>query len=104
MITSYQNIIFKDVKRHSLHFILLVDTNDQRTTVKKSNFDKIKDCVKCNWTGLGQESYKPTGSFQAYIEIDDSKFKTSIFVINDNSIDFDMLICTHTSRQFNYYW
>lgn len=40
---------------------------------------------------------RPIGYFEAEIKTDDSKFETSVFVINDNSID--MIIDTDVMQQ-----
>lgn len=43
MVNSSRNLTLKEVKLHSLNFILLTDTGSQSTSLKKSNLDNIKD-------------------------------------------------------------
>lgn len=45
-------------------------------------------------TRLGKKSFRPICYFQAEIQIDDSKFETSIFFIKVNSVNFDIIIST----------
>lgn len=52
----------------------------------------MSDCIS-------QKAFRPIGYFEAKIEIEDSKYETSDFVINDNSIDFDMIIGTDVIHQ-----
>lgn len=44
---------------------------------------------------LGKKSLRPTGYLKAEIKIDDSKFETSVFAINDNFIGFNIIINTY---------
>ena len=48
---------------------------------------------------LEKLSIRPFGYFNVEIEIDDSKFNTDIFVINDNSVNFDLIIGTDVINQ-----
>lgn len=80
----------------------MIDTLSQRTILKMSNVNKIKYYVNLeptNLTALEKTSFRQIGYFQAEIEIDDFKFKNSVFVINDNSIDFDIIIDTDVIHQ-----
>lgn len=43
-------------------------------------------------TRLGQKSFRPIVYVKTGIKTDDSKFETSIFLINDNSLNFDLNI------------
>lgn len=47
-----------------------------------------------HFIGLGKTSFTPISFFQAEIESEDSKYEISVFLINDNSIDFDKIIGT----------
>lgn len=48
---------------------------------------------------LGKKSFTPISYFQAEIKIDYSKFETSVFVIIDNSINFEMINSTSVLDQ-----
>lgn len=52
IVISYQNLILKKFKLHSLNLISLIDTGNQHTIFKKSNFDKIKNDVKLDAADL----------------------------------------------------
>lgn len=40
---------------------------------------------------LGKKSFRPIGYFKAEINTYDWKFETGTFVLNDNSINFDLI-------------
>lgn len=50
MVNRTLKFLLKQINFYSFNFILLVDMGSQRTVKKKSNFDKIKECVKLETT------------------------------------------------------
>lgn len=46
-----------------------------------------------------KKSFRSICYFQAKIEIGDCKFETFVYVINDNFVDFDIIIVTNVMHQ-----
>lgn len=75
----------------------------QLTITKKIDFYKINDYGKLKsanmyFSGLRKTIFRKMSYFQAEIEFTDFKFQTTVFVINDYSIDFDLRIDTSTRQ------
>lgn len=91
-------MILKEVKLHSLNLISLGVAGNQRKSLKKINFHKNKDWVKLEATDmrltrLGKKSFRYLIKFKQK-SFCDSKLQTPIFLINDNSLHFNIIFGT----------
>ncbi|GFX12005.1 retrovirus-related Pol polyprotein from transposon 17.6 [Trichonephila clavipes] len=93
----------KTVKINGYDFDALIDTGSTITLIRESVHQILGrptlNPTKINLTSLGKSEIKTFGSFKSTIDIEDNKFMTDIYVINNSQTTIDVIIGTDVLKQ-----
>ncbi|GFX95208.1 uncharacterized protein TNCV_847991 [Trichonephila clavipes] len=93
----------KTVKINGYDFYALIDTGSTITLIRESIYHILGrptlNPTKINLTSFDKSEIKPIGSFKYTIDIDDNKFITDIYVIDNLQTTIDVIIGTDVLKQ-----
>ncbi|GFV57696.1 uncharacterized protein TNCV_721391 [Trichonephila clavipes] len=93
----------KTVKINGYDFDALIDTGSTITLIRESVHQILGrptlNPTKINLTSFGKSEIKTFGSFKSTIDIEDNKFMTDIYVINNSQTTIDVIIGTDVLKQ-----
>ncbi|GFU54607.1 uncharacterized protein TNCV_2160801 [Trichonephila clavipes] len=93
----------KTVKINGYDFDALIDTGSTITLIRESVHQILGRLMlnptKINLTSFGKSEIKTFGSFKSTIDIEDNKFMTDIYVINNSQTTIDVIIGTDVLKQ-----
>ncbi|GFT88719.1 uncharacterized protein TNCV_905751 [Trichonephila clavipes] len=95
--------IRKTAKINGYDFDALIDTGSTITLIRESVHQILGrptlNPTKINLTSFGKSEIKTFGSFKSTIDIEDNKFMTDIYVINNSQTTVDVIIGTDVLKQ-----
>ncbi|GFX36775.1 uncharacterized protein TNCV_5036111 [Trichonephila clavipes] len=93
----------KTVKINGYDFDALIDTGSTITLIRESVHQILGrptlNPTKINLTSFDKSEIKTFGSFKSTIDIEDNKFMTDIYVINNSQTTIDVIIGTDVLKQ-----
>ncbi|GFW60431.1 hypothetical protein TNCV_942981 [Trichonephila clavipes] len=93
----------KTVKINGYDFDALIDTGSTITLIRESVYQILGrptlNATKIKLTSFGKSEIKTFGSFKSTIDIEDNKFMTDIYVINNSQTTIDVIIGTDVLKQ-----
>ncbi|GFV41384.1 uncharacterized protein TNCV_1302441 [Trichonephila clavipes] len=93
----------KTVKINGYYCDALIDTGSTITLIHESVYQILGrptlNATKIKLTSLGKSEIKTFGSFKSTIDIEDNKFMTDIYVINNSQTTIDVIIGTDVLKQ-----
>ncbi|GFW70896.1 uncharacterized protein TNCV_2864911 [Trichonephila clavipes] len=93
----------KTVKINGYDFDALIDTGSTITLIRERVHQILGrptlNPTKINLTSFGKSKIKTFGSFKSIIDIEDNKFMTDIYVINNSQTTIDVIIGTDVLKQ-----
>ncbi|GFW04644.1 hypothetical protein TNCV_3066621 [Trichonephila clavipes] len=91
------------VKINGYDFDALIDTGSTITLIRESVYQILGrptiNPTKIKLTSFGNSEIKTFGSFKSTIDIEDNKFMTDIYVINNSQTTIDVIIGTDVLKQ-----
>ena len=96
----------KEVEINGVKIDSLIDTGAQVCLLRKSVYVKLKLSTdykreSCCVIGVGQLGTESLGFFQTVIEVDQDKFPTTIYLVPDDALDYDLIIGNEIIHQAN---
>ncbi|GFT60638.1 hypothetical protein TNCV_1789271 [Trichonephila clavipes] len=93
----------KTVKINGYDFDALIDTGSTITLIRESVYQILGrptlNATKTKLTSFGKSEIKTFGSFKSTIDIEDNKFMTDIYVIDNLQTTIDVIIGTDVLKQ-----
>ncbi|GFT12551.1 uncharacterized protein TNCV_5093491 [Trichonephila clavipes] len=93
----------KTVKINGYDFDALIDTGSTITLIRESVYQILGrptlNATKIKLTSFGKSEIKTFGSFKSTIDIEDNKFMTDIYVIDNLQTTIDVIIGTDVLKQ-----
>ncbi|GFX97443.1 uncharacterized protein TNCV_2840031 [Trichonephila clavipes] len=93
----------KTVKINGYDFDALIDTSSTITLIRESVYQILGrptlNSTKIKLTSFGKSEIKPFGSFKSTIDIENNKFMTDIYVIDNLQTTIDVVIGTDVLKQ-----
>ncbi|GFT59505.1 retrovirus-related Pol polyprotein from transposon 17.6 [Trichonephila clavipes] len=100
---NYSSEMRKTVKINGYYFDALIDTGSTITLIRESVHQILGrptlNPTKINLTSFGKSEIKTFGSFKSTINIEDNKFMTDIYVIDNLQTTIDVIIGTDVLKQ-----
>ncbi|XP_054721961.1 uncharacterized protein LOC129231620 [Uloborus diversus] len=95
--------MLKSAKINDSVITTLIDTGSQLTALSNKIFKNFRNIslkpTSATFSGLGNKTYCPIGTFFSDIEIDDCMFSTLIYVVDDDILNVDAIIGTDVINQ-----
>ncbi|GFY16930.1 hypothetical protein TNCV_3689881 [Trichonephila clavipes] len=93
----------KTVKINGYDFDTLIDTGSTHTLIRESVYQILGkptlNPTKIKLTSFSKSEIKPFGYFKSTIDIEDNKFMTDIYVIDNSQTTIDIIIGTYVLKK-----
>lgn len=98
---------FKDVKINNENLVALIETGSDVSLICEDQYVKVGSLNLARreivFRGIGAQNFKTIGQFDIEVKIDDERFLTSLSVVPNELLQYDLLLGTDLINKVNFF-